>query len=129
MNDAPWGLIRRLEARKDELEKELADARTEIEQFRADRARAVEALGDVGRAAEEVSGDLEDGINAELTAARAEVEQLAERAADEGLIRLAISDPGAFVKRQRFNDGDYETVPSWGARAVVVALREGRGNR
>ena len=52
-----------------------------------------------------------------------------KRATDLRLIRLAISDPGAFVKRERFNDGDYETVPAWGARAVVMALQEGRGNR
>lgn len=72
MNDAPWQVIRRLEAREDELEKELADAR-------AERARAVEALGDIGRAAEEASGSLEDGINAELLAKNAELEKLRAR--------------------------------------------------
>ncbi|WP_433225474.1 hypothetical protein [Actinomadura formosensis] len=38
------------------------------------------------------------------------------------LIRLAISDPGAFVKRRRFNDDDYETLPAWCTRAVLAAL-------
>jgi hypothetical protein len=46
---------------------------------RSERARAVEALGDVGRTAEAASGDLEDGINAELLAARAERDRLAEQ--------------------------------------------------
>jgi hypothetical protein len=44
----------------------------------------------------------------------------------EKLIRLAISDPGAFVKRGHPTAGgksDYsESIPAWGARAVLVAL-------
>lgn len=54
--------------------------------------------------------------------ALAEARAALERTRDPKLIRLAISDPGAFVKRERFNDGDYETVPAWGARAVLRAF-------
>lgn len=86
----------------------------------------------------EVAGFLAAAIDnvprmaAAIRKAETERDHLAEQvkhASDLDLIRLAISDPGAFVKRERFNDGDYETVPAWGARAVVAALREGRGAR
>lgn len=43
------------------------------------------------------------------------------------LVNLAISDPGAFLARQREDrDGQqiYETIPHWGARAVIAALSE-----
>ena len=45
-------------------------------------------------------------------------------AATLATIRRAISDPGHWVKREREHDGGYESVPSWGPRAVVVALRQ-----
>lgn len=45
------------------------------------------------------------------------------------LLRRAISDPGAFVRRERWTDQsgiigdwDYESVAAWGARAVVRAV-------
>lgn len=60
---------------------------------------------------------------------RDEAREQVKHATDLKLIRFAISDPGAFVKRERVHDDQYETVPAWSARAVVVALREGRGNR
>jgi hypothetical protein len=45
---------------------------------------------------------------------------------DEDLIRRAISDPGQFVEREVWDDGypgtTYESIESWGARAVVAAL-------
>jgi hypothetical protein len=148
MNDAPWHVIRRLEAREDQLEKELAEARAELAGSH-EAARAVRNHADHLRkqlAAFVPPGTLSageipalcgtckklscvPGLPACARCVKAQMEQLAERASDEKLIRLAISDPGAFVKRQRFNDSDYETVPAWGARAVVVALREGRGDR
>ena len=83
------------------------EALAEAERLRAERARAVAALGDIGRTAEAATGDLEDGINAELLAAhttneqigaelakvRAEVEQwraiFGESALRDGLARLA----------------------------------------
>lgn len=64
--------------------------------------------------------------------AEAERDSLAEqvkRATDLKLIRLAISDPGAFVKREQSSNGDYETVPAWGARAVVLAVKKGGEQR
>lgn len=42
--------------------------RAEVGRLRAERARAVEALGSIGRTAVAATGDLEDGINAELIA-------------------------------------------------------------
>lgn len=48
---------------------------------------------------------------------------------DTKLIRLAINDPGAFVQRERMHDGEYESLGNWAARAVQVAMREGRGSR
>lgn len=51
------------------------------------------------------------------------------RVEDVDLIRLAINDPGAFTKREKVHDGEYESLGQWGARAVLVALREGRGDR
>lgn len=48
---------------------------------------------------------------------------------DTKLIRLAINDPGSFVQRERLHDEEYESLGNWAARAVQVALREGRGNR
>lgn len=44
------------------------------------------------------------------------------------LIRLAVSDPGAFLPRERWPDTsgigkwEYESIPAWGARAVAKAL-------
>lgn len=37
-------------------------------------------------------------------------------------MRLAISDPGAFLPRRRFGEGDYESIPAWSTRAVLAAL-------
>jgi hypothetical protein len=55
----------------------------------------------------------------------------ASRMEDLKLIRLAINDPGAFTKRQKLSgsDEEYENLGTWGARAVIIALREGRGDR
>lgn len=44
------------------------------------------------------------------------------------LIRFAVSDPGAFLPRERWPDTsgigkwEYESIPAWGARAVAKAL-------
>lgn len=52
------------------------------------------------------------------------------RVEDVDLIRLAINDPGAFTEREKINDiGGYESLGQWGARAVLIALREGRRDR
>lgn len=51
------------------------------------------------------------------------------RVEDLSLIRFAINDPGAFTPRVRVNDDEYEGLGQWGARAVLIALREGRGDR
>lgn len=51
------------------------------------------------------------------------------RVEDVDLIRLAINDPGAFTEREKVHDGEYESLGQWGARAVIIALREGRGDR
>lgn len=62
----------------------------------------------------------------------AERDRLAEqvkRATDVRLIRSAIADPGAFVRRKRLDEGVYETVPAWGARAVVLAVQNGGEQR
>lgn len=56
------------------------DALAEVKRLRAERARAVEALSDIGQTAEAAAGDLEDGINAELLAFHAERDRLAEQA-------------------------------------------------
>jgi predicted transcriptional regulator len=54
-----------------------------------------------------------------------ELDQLAEQmkqSRDIDLIRRAISDPGQFTERKRFNDDGYESLPAWSARAVIRAL-------
>jgi hypothetical protein len=51
------------------------------------------------------------------------------RVEDVDLIRLAINDPGAFTEREKIHYGEYESLGQWGARAVLIALREGRGDR
>lgn len=51
------------------------------------------------------------------------------RVEDVDLIRLAINDPGAFTEREKVHDGEYESLGQWGARAVLTALHEGRGDR
>jgi chromosome segregation ATPase len=62
-----------------ELENYAIDLGAKLRKAEAERARAVDALGDIGRTAEAASGDLEDGINAELAALRAERDALAEQ--------------------------------------------------
>jgi 16S rRNA C1402 (ribose-2'-O) methylase RsmI len=72
-----------------------------------------------------------DQLHNKLQAAHAYIEELkaeqgslaeqVKRAADVDLIRRAISDPGAFLQRERLNGDDYESLPAWGARAVVRA--------
>ena len=57
-------------------------------------------------------------VRTERDAAREQVKALR----DPNLLRRAIADPGAFVKRQQDDNGNYETVPAWGARAVIAAL-------
>lgn len=37
-------------------------------------------------------------------------------------MRLAISDPGAFLPRRRFDNDDYESIPAWSTRAVLAAV-------
>jgi hypothetical protein len=55
---------------------------------------------------------------------RAAAAVLAPEEAVERLIRLAISDPGAFVKRvMDTGEGYHEPVTRWSARAVQHALR------
>jgi chromosome segregation ATPase len=50
------------------------------------------------------------------------------RAHDPDLIRRAIADPGAYVRRAWDGDGKpAETVPAWAARAVIAAL-DGTGD-
>jgi len=53
---------------REEAEQRIEELRSEVERLRAERARAVEALGSIGRTAVAATGDLEDGINAELIA-------------------------------------------------------------
>jgi len=54
---------------------------------------------------------------------------LVEHLYDLKLLRLAINDPGVFTERQKVNDEEYESLGNWAARAVQIALREGRGGR
>jgi chromosome segregation ATPase len=113
--------------------------RERAEQAEAEREHAYSALSDQGRAVVDSTGSLEDGLNFDALAKSAEVsglvdalvdvrgdrDSLAEqvkRTRDVDLIRRAISDPGAFVERQRFIDDVYESVPAWSARAVLHAL-------
>lgn len=57
------------------------------------------------------------------------IEALTEHAKDTKLLRLAINDPGAFTQRQKINEEEMESLGNWAARAIQVALREGRGDR
>jgi hypothetical protein len=79
----------------------------------------------------EVAGFLAAAIDnvprmaAAIRQAEAERDRLAEqvdRAQDPDLIRRAIADPGAYVKRKLDHGEPAETVPAWGARAVIAAL-------
>lgn len=54
---------------------------------------------------------------------------LVARLEDLRLLRLAINDPGAYTEREEIHEGEYESVANWAARAVQIALREGRGDR
>lgn len=45
-----------------------------------------------------------------------------------GLIRRAIADPAQFLPRAGYGTPEAEAVTSWGARAVLAALREVAGN-
>lgn len=68
------------------------------------------------------------GVAHVLYKAAADGESLTEQAlaaarregADLG--RRAVLDPGAFVKRDRDDDGDYERLDQWQARALEAAL-------
>jgi hypothetical protein len=92
-------------------------AEAEVERLREDNARA---WGNVSAAHE-----VRENFRATNDRLRAERDAAHRAQADVLLIRTAINDPGQFTKRA---DDYTESIGSWGARAVVIALAASRSS-